>query len=373
MFKTTLTPAQAASQIMARLAHPQASPTLLLGPPGVGKSAVGKAAALAWIATQYGGTIPPEARPYVDIRAGDYDAVDFTGVPYVDIAPGPNGGPMLRTTAYAQPIMLPVADRDGPHGVVMLDEVTGAPLATQQVLYRLLLDREINNYRLPDGWRVIGAGNRKEDRAAAQPLSTAFASRCWVAEVRADARAWIEWAIDADAHPAIIGYIQAFPQALHIFDPKVADPRFPCPRSWHKLSLDIETMPAVLGRLTGDDATMRLALVAGHLGDAIAPTVAAYLATFGSLPQPAAILADPIGVPLPAEQSLVVAAVTMVARAVTRDHAAQFYAFLGRRDIAPDIAALGHLYVQRLARTSAQAASVIATPQAAAFLQRNAL
>ena len=41
-----------------------------------------------------------------------------------------------------------------------------APPAIQGIAQQLILDREVGSYKLPEGWFVWAAGNRKEDHAA---------------------------------------------------------------------------------------------------------------------------------------------------------------------------------------------------------------
>jgi MoxR-like ATPase len=45
-----------------------------------------------------------------------------------------------------------------------LDELTSAPQMTQAGCYQLVLDRKLGEYRLPDGWVVIAAGNPASER-----------------------------------------------------------------------------------------------------------------------------------------------------------------------------------------------------------------
>ena len=75
------------------------------------------------------------------------------------------------------PDELPRVERDGEFGYLFLDEInTGSP-QMMAVMMQLVLDRKVGEYTLPPGWRIIAAGNRVSDRAAAQRMPTALRNR----------------------------------------------------------------------------------------------------------------------------------------------------------------------------------------------------
>ncbi|BBI63392.1 hypothetical protein HSBAA_46980 [Vreelandella sulfidaeris] len=68
---------------------------------------------------------------------------------------------------------------------------SAADRSLQVAAYELLLDRRLGDlYTLPDGWLVMGAGNRAEDRAVSVPMSSALANRLMHLEIKADIEAW---------------------------------------------------------------------------------------------------------------------------------------------------------------------------------------
>ena len=141
------------SQVVAAVQEGYATrlPMLLTGAPGVGKSS-----AVRQASTDMGIAL-------IDVRASQTDPVDWRGIPSII------GG----KTKWCVPDFLPQSGA----GILFLDELTAAPMAVQVALYQLILDRRIGDYTLPDGWYVMGAGNRVEDRAAAGRMSTALNNR----------------------------------------------------------------------------------------------------------------------------------------------------------------------------------------------------
>lgn len=62
------------------------------------------------------------------------------------------------TAVWCPPSFLPKKS-DKP-GILFLDEINAAPPLVQAALYQLILDRRVGEYELPEGWRIIAAGNR---------------------------------------------------------------------------------------------------------------------------------------------------------------------------------------------------------------------
>ena len=126
-------------------------PAFLWGPPGIGKSSI-----VRQVAADKGLAI-------LDVRAPLLDPTDLRGLPYV--ADG--------SAKWAPPAFLP--QNDGSEGLLFFDELNAAPPLVQASLYQLTLDRRVGEYVLPDGWRIIAAGNRSEDAAIVFRMPSALA------------------------------------------------------------------------------------------------------------------------------------------------------------------------------------------------------
>lgn len=140
-------------------------------------------------------------------------------------------------TQWASPNFLPIPERDGEKGILFLDEITSADGQVQAAAYQLVLDRRLGDYALPDGWLVVAAGNRPEDRAVVKDMSSALANRFCHFEVEHDIQDWINWAFAAKVDPRVISY-QRYKSgsSLYKFDPTSNDKAFPTPRTWERVS-----------------------------------------------------------------------------------------------------------------------------------------
>src|SRR5580765_3789297 len=99
----------------------------------------------------------------IELRAADRDQVDLRGVPYV----------VDGRTKWAVPDEFPTRGK----GVLFIDEFCQADVRVQNVFSQLILDRRVDGYTLPDGWSIVGASNRLEDRAGTTQMPTHLRNR----------------------------------------------------------------------------------------------------------------------------------------------------------------------------------------------------
>ncbi|MFM7133996.1 MAG: AAA family ATPase [Planctomycetota bacterium] len=187
-------------------------PAFIWGPPGVGKSAI-----VAQLAAERGLQL-------VDIRAPLLDPTDLRGIPAV----------VGDRAEWFAPSFLPRAD--APPGVLFFDELNAATPIVQASLYQLVLDRRIGDYRLPDGWHIVAAGNREEDRSVVFRMPSALANRFVHLEFTPTFDDWREWAVRRQLNPMIVAFLSLRRELLH--KPGGTERAFPTPRSW-EIAADI--------------------------------------------------------------------------------------------------------------------------------------
>ena len=263
-----VTPSQIASALKTLI--PIRQPAFLWGPPGVGKSQVVAQAARAL------------GLDLLDIRAVLLDPVDLRGLPF----PEADG-----RTHWRPPAFLPGSGR----GLLFLDELNAAPPLVQAACYQLILDRCLGEYRLPDGWSVLAAGNRDQDRAVTHRMPTPLANRFVHLEFEPDLDDWTAWAAQAGIRPEVVAFLRFRPALLHDFDPARQARAFPTPRSW-------EFVSAMLG--ASPDPRVERELLQGAVGDAAALEFAAFLATYRELPDTDSVLAAPDTAPAPSDPAV---------------------------------------------------------------------
>jgi hypothetical protein len=262
-------------------------PLFLWGAPGIGKSAVPRE-----ICRERQITL-------VDIRMSLLDPTDLRGIPaVVDEAcsrckgsGGENrdcpvcGGTGLRTVAkWLEPAMLPT---DG-KGILFFDELTSAPPLQQATAYQVTLDRRIGEYKVPDGFYIIAAGNNQTDRAVVYPMSTALRNRFTHIEFAYHIDDWLVWAREAGINPNIVAFLTwRGGELLFNFKPESTDKAFATPRSW-------EFASRILNRFT---PSLQRELLDGTIGSGAAAEFVGFLKLQEQIPSIEKILAGEIIVP----------------------------------------------------------------------------
>ncbi len=167
--------------------------------------------------------------------------------------------------------------------VILLDELPNAAQSVQAGSYQLVLDGALGEWTCPDNVVVIAAGNRETDKGATYKMPTPLSNRFTHIEIRDDSEEWIAWAVTANVHRDVVGYISAFTGELYQFDPKSASRGFQTPRSWDTVSDILHRDPDV------NDQTM-LGLIGGTVGDGCAVKFLEYRRNAAKLPRAADIL-----------------------------------------------------------------------------------
>ena len=186
------------------------TPVMLWGAPGIGKSQ---------LITQVG--IKHNA-PVIDIRLSQMEPSDLRGIPF-------RVGEMVE---WAIPALLPDVERHGNSGILFLDEITSAPPSVSAAAYQLILDRRLGEYKVPDGWAIIAAGNRQGDRGVTYTMPAPLANRFSHFELEVHLDDWVAWAYKNAIDDKVIAFLRFRPELLFDFDPAHNPVAFPSPRSW---------------------------------------------------------------------------------------------------------------------------------------------
>jgi len=220
-----MTPAQLQNTLGKVVAHGLQRSLMIWGPPGVGKSSiVAQVASAAHL-------------DLIDLRLSQLAPTDLRGLP---VAAG-------KVSKWLPPEFLP---SDG-KGILFLDELNMAPPAVQGIAQQLILNRQVGNYSVPDGWFVWAAGNRKEDRAAVFDMPAPLANRFLHFEVEPHFESFRAWAGTRGVHEQILAFLAFRPTLLHQPDSK--NPAWPSSRSW-ELASELHEIGMPIGAAVGTGA-----------------------------------------------------------------------------------------------------------------------
>jgi hypothetical protein len=190
--------------------------SMLWGTRGVGKSSI-----VRQVAERF-------AIPLVDLRLTTIEPVDIRGAIYAD--------DVLAKTVWFPPEFLPAPDQ--PEGILFLDELTAADQRLQISAYSLILDRRVGNYRLPDGWQVIAAGNASFHGTVSHDMGTALADRMFHFNVQTVIDAFLAHAMAQRFAPEVLAYLKIRPDKLDDTDSQLANDYLigASPRGWEDVS-----------------------------------------------------------------------------------------------------------------------------------------
>ena len=239
-------------------------PVFLWGPPGAGKSSIVKETAAG------------AGLDLLDIRASLLDPTDLRGIPAIEDG----------KAVWCPPGFLP-SDPES-KGLLFFDELNAAPPLVQASLYQPTLDRRVGEYILPEGWRIIAAGNRAEDSSITFRMPAALANRFIHLDFEIDFEDWRSWAVPRGISPLVIGFISTRPELLHTMDNP--ERGFPTPRSWEMVS---DILKAHEGATLMDD------LVCGIIGEGAAAEFQGYCRDSIKVEEIRAIIEDPQKAALP--------------------------------------------------------------------------
>lgn len=280
---------------LARYYYKKRIPAFMHGPPGVGKSDVWKQIA------------EEEGVGFLDIRLSQMDPVDVLGLPHIE----------KGHTNWARPVIWP----DKGDWIILFDELSDCTRAMQTVAYQIILNDQAGPHKIA-GYKAA-AGNRREDRAGAQTISTALANRFGHITVRADHEAFIEWGYGAGISSLIIGFLRFRPGMIHSME-GANMLAFASPRSWARANMVLDA-----------PVNIRFKLLAGLIGEGPAGEFEAFL-KITQLPTLEDILADPVKCPIPPEPSTRWALGAMLARNATRNNIAKICTYTKRPEFGRD-------------------------------------
>lgn len=239
---------------------------LLVGETGIGKSSLART-----IANQEGWAL--------EIIDGNLlKEGEIGGLPTVqEVTKQGADGSLKREsiTVYAVHHTLSAIDRlaeEGRKVLLFIDEINRCEHSVQQELMNLILNREINGYKLPDSVAIMAAMNPdNEFDYQTVDMDAAQKNRFVWLYMEADYMQWLDWAMEAKLDPKVIEFISTYPDYLYKHEEGGINAT---PRSYERVSQLYQTYKAHEGRFTDQQFE---AVVRGNVGDLIAKAFVAFL------------------------------------------------------------------------------------------------
>ena len=190
---------------------PVETSVLLRGPHGIGKSQV-----VRQVAKGFGLEV-------IDRRLSQMTEGDMIGLPSTDGDVTRFNPPEWYMQACRQPMAL------------FLDELNRATPEVMQAAFQVVLDRELNGWKLHPETRVYAAVNASAAYTVNE-MDPALLDRFWVTDLTPSVEDWLAWA-EGNIHDNVVAFIKGNNKWLD--SPKNVEPSAVAPsrRSWERLSL----------------------------------------------------------------------------------------------------------------------------------------
>jgi len=278
-------------------ATPFVQPFILLGGTGTGKS--------QWINTvvrkafaESVGLISDDIG-MVTLRVSQCDAQELVGV----ALPAKGSDGRLITQYTKSPVLQMIEKTGKEHGILDYSEVAQSANDVQKALADSFdrSEHSIGGWDLPQGWVVIGDGNRTTDKSGANRLLAHLTDRVTIFEVKPDVQGWVDWATENDVHPLIIGCALQYAEQGFFADGVPATYEQYC--SFRSATYASNHLTSFLD-VNGQDAPITgviAKLIEANIGVGATAMLVQYSDERGKVPSGNDIQSDPLGAHIPVD------------------------------------------------------------------------
>lgn len=185
---------------------------------------------------------------------------------------------------------------DGKHlsecdgGIVFVDEEDKATNETKKILSELALSGRIGPHRLPKGWVVWLAGNRKGDRSGSTKDYDHSINRRMEIEIDFDLQSYESWLLEKGIHPLFVAVASQNAQLFTAALPDVQGP-FCTPRSYARCAQYVASVQPNPDKVNIDPFLNEE--MHGMIGPAAAAVVASGVTLYNEMPKFSEIIRAP--------------------------------------------------------------------------------
>ncbi len=202
-------------------------PVFLMGPPGIGKTAI-----MEQVAQEMGVAL-------VSYSMTHHTRQSALGLPF--IAKKNYGGVEYDVSEYTMSeIIASVYDRMEEtglsEGILFLDEINCVSETLAPAMLQFLQYKIFGRHRVPEGWIVVTAGNPPEYNRSVREFDIVTWDRLKRIDVEPDYGVWREYAIARGTHPAVVTYLDIKKADFYRVESTVDGKSFVTARGWSDLS-----------------------------------------------------------------------------------------------------------------------------------------
>ena len=145
---------------------------------------------------------------------------------------------------------------DGELHILFFDELTNATKQTQSVIFKIVLERFVNNrWPLPANARIVAAGNDRSESSSAHDLAEPLFGRFAHVYIRTTVENWMPWAVRSRINPYVMEFLAN--NDLYLRTPFTGTEGNADPRRWEMVSKALDSSGndfSLLAPIVGRDA-----------------------------------------------------------------------------------------------------------------------
>ena len=147
---------------------------------------------------------------------------------------------------------------DGELHILFFDELTNATKQTQAVIFKIVLERFVNNrWPLPENARIVAAGNDRNESSVAHDLAEPLFGRFAHIYIRTTVENWMPWAVRKRINPYVMEFLAN--NDLYLRTAYTGTEGYADPRRWEMVSRvldssdnDFALIEPIVGRETAE-------------------------------------------------------------------------------------------------------------------------
>ncbi len=207
-------------------------PILLLGPPGVGKTAIMEQAAEACGVGLVSYTMTHHTRqsalglPRIETRI--YDGKEMQITEYT----------LSEIIASVYDCIEQTGNREG---ILFLDEINCVSETLAPAMLQFLQNKTFGSQPVPEGWLIVAAGNPPEYNKSVREFDIVTLDRVRRITIEPDLDAFLSYAAERQLHGAILSYLTIKPDRFYRIEQNAAGKEFVTARGWEDLSAILQS------------------------------------------------------------------------------------------------------------------------------------